>query len=78
MLSFFPRAVLDEIWDLIESAVSEGFSFLLFSMYHSGRMVLGGGRVMRLFWVNFHCRVHPNLDNSGARAYCACSRCGHG
>ena len=32
MLSFFPRDVLDEIWDLIES-VSEGFptySFLLF------------------------------------------------
>ena len=25
MLSFFPRDVLDEIWDLIES-VSEGFS----------------------------------------------------
>ena len=26
MLSFFPRDVLDEIWDLIES-VSEGFPF---------------------------------------------------
>ena len=42
MLSFFPRAVLDGIWDLIESAVSEGFSFLLFSMYHSGRNGLRG------------------------------------
>ena len=28
MLSFFPRDILDEIWDLIES-VSEGLSILL-------------------------------------------------
>ena len=28
MLSFFPRDVLDGIWDLIGS-ISEGFSFLL-------------------------------------------------
>ena len=28
MLSFFPRSVLDEIWDLIES-VAEGFPSLL-------------------------------------------------
>ena len=31
MLSFFPRDVLDEIWDLIES-VSEGF--LTYSCFH--------------------------------------------
>ena len=30
MLSLFPRDVLDEIWDLIES-VSEGFFYLLFT-----------------------------------------------
>ena len=31
VLSFFPRDVLDEIWDLIES-VSEGFFYLLFEI----------------------------------------------
>ena len=36
MLSFFPRGVLDEILNLIES-VSEGFSFLLF---HAHKMRL--------------------------------------
>ena len=40
VLSLFPRDVLVEIWDLIES-VSEGF---------------GGGRVERRCWVNFQCR----------------------
>ena len=34
MLSFFPRDVLDEIWDLIGS-VSEGFFYLLFSYYEN-------------------------------------------
>ena len=32
MLSFFPRGVLDEIWDLIES-VSEGCPFSFYSSY---------------------------------------------
>ena len=34
MLSFFPRYVLDEIWDLIES-VSEGFPSLSFIQFVS-------------------------------------------
>ena len=33
----------------------------------------------RRCWVNFQCRDGLlNLDNSRARAYCACSRCGWG
>ena len=38
----------------------------------------GGGRVLRWSWVNFQCRASYNLDDSRARAYCACSRCGWG
>ena len=34
MLSFFPRDVLDEIWDLIES-VSKGFPTYFVIVYHS-------------------------------------------
>ena len=42
MLSFFPRGVLDEIWDFIES-VSEGFPtyscfFCLACVYLSGKI----------------------------------------
>ena len=37
-----------------------------------------GGRVVRWSWVNFQCRASYNLDDSRARAYCACSRCGCG
>ena len=33
----------------------------------------GGGRVVRWCWVNFQCP--GSLDDSRARAYCACSRC---
>ena len=49
MLSFFPRGVLDEILNLIES-VSEGFPSYFSSAGAS-----------------------YNLDDSRARAYCACS-----
>ena len=35
----------------------------------------GGGRVERRCWVNFQC-WGVLLDDSRARAYCACSRCG--
>ena len=52
VLSFFPRDVLDEILNLIES-VSEDFP-----SYSSSA------------------RASYNLDDSRARAYCACSRCG--
>ena len=38
MLSFFPRGVLDEILNLIES-VSEGFSFLL--LVYNFRKIIG-------------------------------------
>ena len=54
MLSFFPRGVLDEILNLIES-VSEGFP-----SYSSSA------------------GASYNLDDSRARAYCACSGCGGG
>ena len=37
---------------------------------------IGDGRVVRWCWVNFQCRASYNLDDSRARAYCACSRCG--
>ena len=37
-----------------------------------------GGRVVRWSWVNFQCRASYNLDDSRAKAYCACSRCGWG
>ena len=52
MLSFFPRGVLDETLNLIES-VSEGFP----SYSSAGALY--------------------NLDDSSARVYCACSRCGY-
>ena len=38
----------------------------------------GGGRVVRWPWVNFQCRASYSLDDSRARAYSACSRCGWG
>ena len=37
MLSFFPRDVLDEIWDLIESV--SGVSYLLFNIIHGFNMI---------------------------------------
>ena len=52
--SFFPRGVLDEIVNVIES-VSEGFP-----SYSSSA------------------EASANSDDSRARAYCACSRCGWG
>ena len=65
MLSFFPRDVLDESWDLIES-VSEGFptyscsiSVLSHEKLSRGKWYSvrkWGGRVVRWCWVNFRCR----------------------
>ena len=37
-----------------------------------------GGRVVRWSWVTSITGASYNLDDSRARAYCACSRCGWG
>ena len=45
---------------------------------YSFQFVFGGGRAVRWSLVNFQCRASYYLDDSRARAYCACSRCGWG
>ena len=102
VLSFFPRDVLDEILNLIES-VSEDFpSYSYVSVtniqwgWSGGAMVLGKlpvpGRPTILITVGQRgwsggAKVlgklpvpgrPTNLDYSGAKAYCACNRCGRG
>ena len=37
-----------------------------------------GGRVVQWSWVNFSAGASYNLDDSRARAYCVCSKCGLG
>ena len=61
MLSFFPRGVLDEILNLIES-VSEGFSFLLLEVWE---VIFGNFLefVKHLFILN-------RILNGATRVYC--------
>ena len=64
MLSFFPRDVLDEIWDLIES-VSEGFPTYFYTACPKlsvpknsrDRSVLD----LRLFFSKLKAKLKPNL-----------------
>ena len=55
MLSFFPRDVLDEIWDLIDS-VSEGFPFYSYLLNNSKSELILYYIIALLnkFRVNFH------------------------
>ena len=60
MLSFFPRDVLDEIWDLIGS-VSEGFFYLLFHITKiSAKMRVFMDLISEIYRIKLH------KDNSDA------------
>ena len=87
VLSFFPRDVLDEIWDLIWS-VSEGFRTYFFISLLSNKASIfikapsssmrgWSAGVMVLGKLPVPGRP-AYLDNSRTRAYSACSRCGWG
>ena len=51
VLSFFPRDVLDEIWDLIES-VSEGFPTYscMVLLKHTLYILVGGGSILAVLF----------------------------
>ena len=55
MLSFFPRDVLDEIWDLIES-VSEGFPSYSYIVESVVSLEI---RLVRIKVINPHSTRHP-------------------